>query len=78
MPDLVPRNDIADITALPEVPLLNTFASTKTGVEPAGRGLFPIGTVPATLMKTQSLLCEVFDWPTVREGTSHSARRASL
>jgi len=45
MADLVPRQQIATITALLQAPYANTFGATETGLPPASAGLLPI--VPA-------------------------------
>lgn len=57
MADLVPRHQIAEITALVQAPYANTFGSTETGLPPASAGLIPIGVTPDSLSKTQSALC---------------------
>lgn len=59
MADLVPRQLIAEFTALLQAPYLNSFGSTETGLPPASRCLFPPGVVPEALSKRQSTLCEV-------------------
>ncbi len=57
MADLVPRHQIAQISALLQAPYANTFGSTETGLPPASAGLIPIGTAPNSLSKTQSAMC---------------------
>jgi acyl-CoA synthetase (AMP-forming)/AMP-acid ligase II len=59
MADLVPRQQIAELTRLVGAPYVNTFGSTETGSPPASRGLIPPGEVPQRLSKTQSSFCEV-------------------
>jgi acyl-CoA synthetase (AMP-forming)/AMP-acid ligase II len=59
MADLVPRSQIAELTALLEAPYANTFGSTETGAVPASKGLIGIGVVPERLSKVQSSLCDI-------------------
>ena len=59
MADLVPRHQIAELTALLQAPYLNTFGSTETGLPPASAGTIPIGEVPASLAKRESSWCEL-------------------
>ena len=59
MADLVPRHQIAEITALLQAPYINSFGSTETGSPPASKGLIPIGVTPQRLSKEQSSFCEV-------------------
>jgi acyl-CoA synthetase (AMP-forming)/AMP-acid ligase II len=59
MADLVPRQQIAELTSLLQAPYGNSFGSTETGSPPASRGLIPIGVVPDRLSKIQSSLCSV-------------------
>jgi fatty-acyl-CoA synthase len=59
MADLVPRHQIAEITALLQAPYVNSFGSTETGSPPASKGLIPIGVVPERLAKEQSSFCEI-------------------
>jgi acyl-CoA synthetase (AMP-forming)/AMP-acid ligase II len=59
MADLVPRQTIAELTALMNAPYGNTFGSTETGSVPASKGTIPIGIVPDRLSKVQSSLCEL-------------------
>jgi fatty-acyl-CoA synthase len=59
MADLVPRQQIAELTSLVGAPYANTFGSTETGTPPASRGLIPPGVVPARLAKHQSSGCEI-------------------
>lgn len=59
MADLVPRDQIAQITTLLQAPFLNSFGSTETGTPPASRGTVPIGVTPASLSKEQSSNCLV-------------------
>src|SRR5512135_281916 len=57
MADLVPRHQIAELTALLGAPYLNTFGSTETGLPPASAGTIPAGEVPASLAKRESSWC---------------------
>ena len=59
MPDLVPRAEIAELTALLNAPYPNTFGSTETGSPPCSGSSLPPGVVPERLSKTLSPLCEV-------------------
>ncbi|MFC3612754.1 class I adenylate-forming enzyme family protein [Lutimaribacter marinistellae] len=59
MADLVPREQIAEITRLLNAPYLNTFGATETGLAPASRGRIPVGEAPRNLEKIQSSLCEI-------------------
>lgn len=59
MPDLVPRAEIAELTALLNAPYPNTFGSTETGSPPCSGSCLPPGVVPERLSKTLSPLCEV-------------------
>ncbi|HMA88447.1 MAG TPA: AMP-binding protein [Burkholderiales bacterium] len=59
MADLVPRHQIAELTALLGAPYLNTFGSTETGLPPASAGTIPAGEVPASLAKRESSWCEL-------------------
>jgi acyl-CoA synthetase (AMP-forming)/AMP-acid ligase II len=59
MADLVPRHQIAEVSALIDAPFRNTFGSTETGQPPASARLLPIGEVPVNLSKIQSSYCAV-------------------
>jgi fatty-acyl-CoA synthase len=59
MPDLVPKNLIAEFSRALRAPYLNSFGSTETGLPPASRRLLPPGELPTSLSKQQSSLCEV-------------------
>ena len=59
MADLVPRRQIAEVTALLAAPFLNSFGSTETGLPPATGSLIPIGEAPTGLAKRQSAFCEI-------------------
>ncbi len=58
MPDLVPRAEIAELTALLDAPYPNTFGSTETGSPPCSGSCLPPGVVPERLSKHLSPLCE--------------------
>ena len=49
MADLVPRQEIAELTALLDAPYLNSFGSTETGLPPASANLIPPGNVNYSL-----------------------------
>lgn len=59
MADLVPREQIAEVTRLLGAPYMNSFGSTETGMPPASRGTIPVGEVPRNLNKLQSSFCEI-------------------
>lgn len=59
MADLVPREQIAEVTRLVGAPYLNTFGSTETGLPPATRHAIAVGEVPAGLDKLQSSFCRI-------------------
>ncbi|GAA3239417.1 fatty-acid--CoA ligase FadD5 [Pseudonocardia petroleophila] len=56
MADLVPRRQIAALTALLDCPYANTFGSTECGLAPASANRIGVGAAPATLPKRQSPL----------------------
>ncbi len=57
MADLLPKKQIAQISARLNAPFLNSFGATETGIAPASRGLIPIGAVPERLSKRLNSLC---------------------
>lgn len=59
MADLVPRQQIAEVSGLLGAPFLNSFGSTETGLPPATGSRIPAGEAPARLAKRQSAFCEV-------------------
>ncbi len=59
MADLVPRQQLAEITTLLHAPYLNTFGSTETGMPPATGNHVSIGVAPTSLSKRQNDLCEI-------------------
>ena len=59
MADLVPPQQIADVTRMLGAPYLNSFGSTETGLPPASRALLTMGEMPKSLSKLQSSFCEV-------------------
>ncbi|MFX4221824.1 MAG: class I adenylate-forming enzyme family protein [Thalassobaculum sp.] len=59
MADLVPPAEIARITRLLDAPYANTFGATETGCPPCSSSLIPVGEIPASLSKEQSIFCEV-------------------
>ncbi|WP_424138798.1 class I adenylate-forming enzyme family protein [Roseomonas chloroacetimidivorans] len=54
MADLVPLQEIAEVTRLLQAPFRNSFGSTETGSAPLSRGRIPIGVVPERLSKELS------------------------
>ena len=59
MADLLPRQQIAELTRLLGAPYLNSFGATETGLPPASGALLAPGVVPRTLSKRISLGCRV-------------------
>jgi acyl-CoA synthetase (AMP-forming)/AMP-acid ligase II len=59
MADLVPKSLIAELSSLTGAPYLNSFGSTETGLPPASSVLFAPGTVPDSLSKRKSSLCDL-------------------
>jgi len=59
MPDLIPRQEIADATTFFNAPFLNTFGATETGVAPASASLIPIGEAPDHIPKQQTPFCDI-------------------
>ena len=59
MPDLVPRKEVAELTALMDAPYLNSFGATETGLPPASATLLAPGVTDYSLSKRISSLCEV-------------------
>ncbi|HRH86450.1 MAG TPA: AMP-binding protein [Rubrivivax sp.] len=59
MADLVPRQQIAELTALLGAPYINSFGATETGLAPASGSLLAPGVVPASLAKRESGFCRV-------------------
>lgn len=57
MADLLPKHQVAQISARLNAPFLNTFGATETGIAPASRGTFAPGELPQTLSKELSSLC---------------------
>ncbi|ODU56389.1 MAG: hypothetical protein ABT02_20495 [Comamonadaceae bacterium SCN 68-20] len=59
MADLVPRQQIAELTALLGAPYLNSFGATETGLAPASAALIAPGVAPTSLAKRESAFCRV-------------------
>jgi fatty-acyl-CoA synthase len=59
MADLVPRHQLAEITALLQAPYANTFGATETGLPPASAARIAVGTGPARLPKQVSGFCAI-------------------
>ncbi len=59
MADLVPREQIAEVTRLLGAPYINSFGATETGYPPASLATIPVGVVPTSLDKQQSSLCRI-------------------
>ena len=59
MADLVPREQIAELTGLLGAPYINSFGATETGLAPASAALLAPGVVPTSLAKCESAFCSV-------------------
>jgi acyl-CoA synthetase (AMP-forming)/AMP-acid ligase II len=59
MADLVPPQQIAELSRLVNAPYLNSFGSTETGLPPASGGVFAPGVAPSSFSKRQSAACQV-------------------
>lgn len=59
MANLVPPEQIAEISRLLNAPYLNSFGSTETGVGPASGAMIQPGVAPKSFGKLQSSLCQV-------------------
>ena len=73
MADLIPKNQIIEITTLLDTSYLNSFGSTETGMPPASGGVIDKNSKNFSLSKTQSSFCEVIlvnDNKTVELGSS--------
>jgi fatty-acyl-CoA synthase len=57
MADLVPLQQIAQLSQLVGAPYFNTFGSTETGLPPGSGSLLRAGEVPSSLSKRQSSWC---------------------
>ena len=74
MADLVPRQQLKEITGLLNAPWLNTFGSTETGIPPATANFVPVGAAPETLSKAQNAFLR--DPPRRRARQRRGVRRA--
>ena len=59
MADLLPKSLIAELSGLTNAPFLNSFGSTETGLPPISATLIAPGTVPDSLSKRKSALCDL-------------------
>lgn len=59
MANLVPPEQIAEVTALLNAPYLNSFGSTETGIVPASGSLLPIGQAPRSFGKLPTAFSDV-------------------
>ncbi len=59
MADLVPPQQIAELTGLLNAPYVNSFGATETGLAPASGALLAAGVVPTNLAKRESSFCLV-------------------
>lgn len=58
MANLVPPQQIAEVSRLLNAPFLNSFGSTETGAGPASGSIFAAGMEPTGFSKLQSSLCQ--------------------
>jgi acyl-CoA synthetase (AMP-forming)/AMP-acid ligase II len=59
MADLVPLQQIAELTGLLGAPYINSFGATETGLAPASAALLAPGVVPTSLAKRESAFCSL-------------------
>ena len=59
MADLVPRQEITELSALLNAPYVNSFGSTETGLPPGTNAMIPPGSTDFTLDKRISMLCQI-------------------
>ena len=59
MANLVPPQQIAEISALLGAPFLNSFGSTETGILPASGSKIPPGEAPSSLRKLTNGFCDI-------------------
>ncbi len=59
MADLVPLQQMAQLTSLLNAPYLNSFGSTETGLPPASASMIAPGDMPTSLAKRQTSWCQV-------------------
>lgn len=57
--DLLPRHQIAEVSALLQAPFWNTFGCTECGIPIVSGNWFPIGEVPERLSKTQDIMNQI-------------------
>ncbi len=57
MADLVPLQQIVDLTGLLNAPYINSFGATETGLAPASGALLAPGVAPTSLAKRESAFC---------------------
>ena len=58
MADLVPLQQIAELTGLLNAPYINSFGATETGLAPASGGRLTPGVVPTSLAKRESAVLQ--------------------
>lgn len=59
MADLLPKALIAQLSGLTGAPFLNSFGSTETGLPPTSSALIAPGTIPESLSKRKSSMCDL-------------------
>lgn len=59
MADLIPREQLAEVTRLTGTPFLNSFGSTETGMPPASNNVIGIGETPERMPKVQNSGCRI-------------------
>jgi len=57
MADLVPPEQLAEITRLLDAPFMNSFGMTEVGTGPASGNQIPVGVIPRGLSKRESTFC---------------------
>ena len=76
MADLVPRQQLKEITELLNAPYLNTFGSTETGIPPATANFVPVGAAPEACRRRRTRSARSA-WSTRTATTCRTARPAS-
>ena len=59
MPDLVPPDEIAELTSLVHAPFVNSYGTTESGLQPTAVANLAEGVIPVDLSKPQSAMCDV-------------------
>jgi fatty-acyl-CoA synthase len=59
MPDLIPPDEVAELTGLLDAPFLNSYGMTEAGLQPSAAANIPAGVTPQGYSKVQSPFCDV-------------------